>query len=123
MRIVLLGNKSSVHIQKWVRAIATQADTELHVISFPGGVEFEKAIYHPLKKYSGNRLDYLLNIPRVKKLIKAISPDIVHAHYATSYGLLAAISGFHPLIITGWGADIFDSPANPLMRSALKYSF
>jgi glycosyltransferase involved in cell wall biosynthesis len=36
---------------------------------------------------------------------------------------MAAFSGFHPFILTGWGADIFDSPKNFFMNFILKYTF
>ncbi|MEI7801863.1 MAG: glycosyltransferase family 4 protein [Bacteroidota bacterium] len=123
MKIVLLGENNSVHIQKWVKAIAMQQDVQLHVISFSGGPEIEGVNYYALKKITGTRFDYMLNLFRVKKLIQKIAPNIIHAHYATSYGLLGAFSGFHPFVITGWGADIFDSPSNPFMKRILQFSF
>lgn len=123
MKIVILGENSSVHIQKWIAAIAGCNGVELHVISFDRGVKFDGVTYHPLSKITGTKVDYLLNAFRVKLYIKKIQPDLVHAHYATSYGFLAGFSGFHPLIITGWGADIFDSPKNPVMKRMLVESF
>jgi glycosyltransferase involved in cell wall biosynthesis len=123
MKIILLGENGSVHIQKWIRALADRADIEMHVITFDRGVKYDDVHYHYLKKYAGNKLDYILNTGRVKQIIKEVSPDLVHAHYATSYGYLAAKANFHPLVITGWGADIFDSPKNFFMRRLLMYSF
>ena len=112
MKLVLIGENGSVHIQKWILGIAQSADIELHVIS-----------YHFIQPLTKTKLDFFLNVFKVKNIIRKIKPDLVHAHYATSYGFWAAFSGFHPCIITGWGADIFDSPANPIMRFILKYSF
>lgn len=123
MRIVILGENGSVHIQKWISAIAGCNDIELHVISFNRGVKVEGVKYHYLKKISGRKIDYLLNVFEVKSFIKKIKPDLVHAHYATSYGYLARASGFHPFIITGWGADIFDSPKKALIKKMLMKSF
>ena len=60
------------------------------------------------------KIGYLFTIYKVRKLIFSIEPDIVHAHWATSYGLLAAVSGFHPLVISTWGSDIMDSPQKKL---------
>lgn len=123
MKIVILGENGSVHVQKWIQGIAACAGVQLHVISFDRGVKFAGVTYHSLKKISGTKIDYLLNVFKVKAFLKKIKPDVLHAHYATSYGFLAAYSGFHPLIITGWGADIFDSPKNSLMKSMLVNSF
>lgn len=123
MRIVILGENGSVHIQKWISAIVGCKDIELHVISFDRGVKVEGVKYHYLKKISGRKIDYLLNVFEVKSFIKKIKPDLVHAHYATSYGYLARASGFHPFVITGWGADIFDSPKNMFIKKMLMKSF
>lgn len=123
MKILLLGENKSVHIQKWVQAISLSPNIELHVICFERGVKFENVTYHFLKSYFNNKLDFVFNLFHVKSLIKKIKPDLVHAHYATSYGLLGAFSGKHPFVITGWGADIFDSPRQFVMKKILEYSF
>ena len=123
MKIVIIGENNSVHIQKWIIAIAGSKDVELHVISFDRGVKFDGVTYHSLSKMTGTKIDYILNVFRVKGFLKKIKPDLLHAHYATSYGFLASFTNFHPLIITGWGADIFDSPKNPLMKRLLVDSF
>jgi glycosyltransferase involved in cell wall biosynthesis len=36
---------------------------------------------------------------------------VVHAHYLTSYGFVAAAAGIHPLIVTAWGSDVLFDPA------------
>jgi glycosyltransferase involved in cell wall biosynthesis len=123
MKVVIIGDNSSVHIQKWISAIAEYKEVELHVIAFDLSVKFNKVKYYQLNNITGTKMDYLLNAFKVKSYIKKIKPDLIHAHYATSYGFLAGFSGFHPLIITGWGADIFDSPKNPLMKRMLANSF
>ncbi len=123
MKVIILGENNSVHIQKWIQAIASFAELQLHVISFDRGVKYEGVTYHPLSVISGTKVDYLLNIFKVKSYIKKIKPHLVHAHYATSYGFLARFSGFHPFIITGWGADIFDSPKNYFMKKLLVNTF
>lgn len=122
MKIVLLGENGSVHIQKWITGLLSTGKVELHIITFNRGAQFENIKYYFLKKYTGTKADYILNIFRVRKFIRSIKPDVVHAHYSTSYGFLAANSKFSPIIITGWGADIFDSPKNTIMRKMLIYS-
>lgn len=123
MKVVILGENVSVHIQKWISAIAEDESINLHVITFDRGVKFENVTYHYISLFTNTKFDYFLNIFKVKKFVNSIKPDILHAHYATSYGFLGAIINFHPFIITGWGADIFDSPKNPLMKWLLKFSF
>jgi glycosyltransferase involved in cell wall biosynthesis len=46
----------------------------------------------------------------MRRIIQEINPDILHAHYATSYGLAGALVGINPLIITAWGSDVLIMP-------------
>ena len=65
---------------------------------------------------------YLLKLPRLKKVIKTFKPDVVHAHYASSYGLLGSLSGFHPFIVSVWGIDVYIFPnISSIYRSVTKY--
>jgi len=58
---------------------------------------------------------------RVKKLIKEIKPDVLHAHYAGVNGVLGMLSGFHPYILTAWGSDVLIVPQkNVLIRALIK---
>jgi len=63
-----------------------------------------------------SKLNYLKAIRKVKSIISKQRPDIVHAHYATSYGLLGRLSGFHPLLISVWGSDILGFPKKSLVH-------
>lgn len=67
--------------------------------------------------------DYLLNIFWLRMVLRSIKPDILHAHYLTSYGLLGALSGFHPLIVTTWGTDLLVTPKKSFIyRVLLRYT-
>lgn len=61
-----------------------------------------------------SKLNYLLFLPRLFYIILKFKPDIVHAHYASSYGLLGALSLFKPLFVSAWGSDIMDFPRKNL---------
>jgi glycosyltransferase involved in cell wall biosynthesis len=43
---------------------------------------------------------------KFKKRIKTINPDIIHAFFVPGNGWLAALSNFHPYVITTMGSDI-----------------
>jgi glycosyltransferase involved in cell wall biosynthesis len=78
-----------------------------------------------ISKVIGNitKLSYLVKLPLVKREIKSFKPDIVHAHFASSYGLLGSLSNFHPFIVSVWGSDVFDFPEiSPLHRALLRFN-
>jgi len=47
-----------------------------------------------------------LSILHVKNILRKEKPDIVHAHYTSSYGFIGALTNFKPLIISVWGSDV-----------------
>jgi glycosyltransferase involved in cell wall biosynthesis len=59
---------------------------------------------------SASKLSYLKAVPRIRRLHKEFKPDIVHAHYVSSYGLVAAIACLRPRLVSVWGADVFTTP-------------
>jgi glycosyltransferase involved in cell wall biosynthesis len=67
---------------------------------------------------SGNR-SLISGFLELRRIVKEYSPDIIHAHYATSYGLLGALAGRHPLVVSAWGADIMDFPRKSVFHRLL----
>jgi glycosyltransferase involved in cell wall biosynthesis len=121
LRICYLADALNVHTQKWAHSFA-ECGNDVHVISFRpaaiAGVRVHRVIA-PLGK-----LGYLLAASRVRKLVWQISPDILHAHHATSYGLVGALSGYHPYVISSWGSDVIWSPRQSfLFDRMLRYNF
>ncbi len=121
-RILFLADVDSSHTRKWASSLATRG-YEIGIFSlnrstsdwmkqFPAITVFEAQAYSKdkFRTSDAGKLSYLKMIPVVKKVIAEFKPDVVHAHYATSYGLLGARSKFHPFIISVWGADVFDFP-------------
>jgi glycosyltransferase involved in cell wall biosynthesis len=74
--------------------------------------------------YGISKIVYLRALGAVIQSIREFRPDIVHAHYASSYGLLGALSRFHPYVLSVWGSDVFDFPRKSFMhRALLRYNF
>ncbi|MBN1894534.1 glycosyltransferase [bacterium] len=46
----------------------------------------------------------------LRKVLKAVKPDVLHAFYSTSYGFLASLLGERNLIVTVQGSDLFLEP-------------
>ena len=124
IKIFFLADGSSSHTEKWVLGLL-EANIEIYLFSLRD--ISDKLKKHPrLKSYSCellvssnasafNKSTYLKVIPKLRKEIKLFAPDILHAHYASSYGLLALLSGFRPYFVSLWGSDIMVFPK----RSAL----
>lgn len=84
MRICYLAPANSVHTRKWVDYFSRNGH-EMHSISFHSGEVKGANVYH-LRSFT--KSCYLLHIPLIKTLPTRIRPQIIHAHYVLSYGLL-----------------------------------
>ncbi|HVP43796.1 MAG TPA: glycosyltransferase [Terriglobales bacterium] len=65
--------------------------------------------------------------PRLQASLSKIRPDLVHAGPVPSCGYLAALAGFHPLLLQSWGSDILvdadrDAAHQEATRSALAHA-
>nr|WP_321268044.1 glycosyltransferase [uncultured Sulfurimonas sp.] len=133
MKLLLLSNPNSVHTIKWAKSLA---QNDIDVIIFGLG-DFIVNDYDDIKNITVKtinetvtrdegaiaKLRYLKALPSVKKIIKEFEPDIVHAHYASSYAFVGALCGFSPFIVSVWGSDVFSFPKKSFLHKAvLKYN-
>ena len=123
-RIMILADSSSDHTKRWVKATVERGhevalfslnDTDADFYRQLDGVTlYLHNIFNTLKDQKTNgtfeKLNYLKSYMALKSCIREFGPDIVHAHYATSYGLLGVLSNFHPLVISLWGSDAYLFP-------------
>jgi len=118
-RLAFLANGESDHTKRWLTYFVEKG-YDVHLITFTPkpikGVET-----HELK-YSG-KLGYLQRILDVRKTVKKIGPDVLHAHYISHYGVYGAFTGFHPYVLTAYGSDIFEAPEKSrIMKMMVKYA-
>jgi len=83
---------------------------EVHLLT-DRPAEMEGVFVHRIApERGGGPFRHLLAAYHVRKRIAEICPDLVHGHNLTGYGYWAAMSGFHPLVQTAWGADVLVQP-------------
>ena len=135
MRILLLSDTYSEHTEKWAFGLASK-NVQVGLFSFNKAsypwYENQKNItllFEPFVSVNSNtsrssKLNYFSYLKILKKAIREFKPDILHAHYATSYGLIGALAGFHPYVISSWGTDVMKFPQKNLInKKLLKYNF
>jgi L-malate glycosyltransferase len=58
-------------------------------------------------------------LPEFQSLLAHLRPDLVHAGPVQGCGYLAALAGFHPLLIVSWGSDLLlDAHRNDQWKKA-----
>ena len=106
LRLCFLAS-GSVHTVRWMKDFA-ERDYDVHLVTFDKMDQVESARIHRLKYRS--KLAYPFRILDVKRVVNEMNPDVLHALYISHYGVYAALSGFHPLIISVLGSDILIAP-------------
>ena len=111
-RLALLGDAPSIHLQRWALAMAARG-FDVHVVTAADAAvgTLPVTALAPVAR----RLDWFARVPAARRAIAAIAPDLVHAHYVTSYGLLGALGGRRPLVLSAWGSDILVTPRESAM--------
>ncbi|HXC79638.1 MAG TPA: glycosyltransferase family 4 protein [Candidatus Acidoferrum sp.] len=128
----MIGNADSIHVQRWSRHFA-QRGFDVSLLSFyqpltafdgnpsvhfvrPRAPGVRRA--GPRSAAAMGRFPGLLRLATAARLrtagfyreLERINPDVVHAHYVSDYGVLAAMSGRHPLVVSAWGSDLLVDP-------------
>lgn len=107
--VVLLAASSSIHTQRWANGLV-QRGLNVHLISMDGeflGMDPRITFYSlPV----AGSLGYVCNFLALRRILRNIKPDLLNVHYASGYGLLARLSGFHPTLLSVWGSDVFSFP-------------
>ncbi len=131
IRIAFLSDAQNTHTKRWVRALAERGNEILLFSLAPADNYYDDLPNVTLVTcgmgVNGNvlgKMKYFTLVPKLKKCLKEFRPDIVNAHYASSYGTLGALSGFHPFVVSVWGSDIYDFPnTTPFGKAILQYVF
>jgi L-malate glycosyltransferase len=119
-KLCLLANAASPHTEKWALELSRRG-WSVELISFLPA-EIPNVPVHVVPKALGGKIDFILRIRWVEEKIREIHPDLLHAHYATSFGFLGALSDEHPFILSAWGSDIFSFPRKtPFHRYLLQW--
>ena len=112
--LCLLGDANSVHLRRWAQEMLARGWRVSVVTARPQPIDgVEQRVLQPVTRPT----DWLWRVGAARRHVQDLAPDIVHAHYVTSYGYLAARCGRHPLVMTAWGSDLLVTPRqNALLR-------
>jgi L-malate glycosyltransferase len=133
IKICFIGNPASPHVNRWAKHFANRG-FDVVVLTYiepalePGDnlpVRFLRprgtAGYVPEPAQAKRVLAGMPGLRRLTtwarfklggfyKALDEIDPDVVHGHYVSDYGFLAAAAGRRPLVVSVWGSDILVDP-------------
>lgn len=125
MRVLILAPSRSIHTHKWAlyykdKGIEVKVVTFFDHYSEENAKEVDTVI---LPKLLPGKLSYFTSVFALRKVLKSFKPDILHAHYVSSYGFIGALANYKPFYISVWGRDIFQFPLqNSLNKSIVTYT-
>lgn len=120
MRLCFVADAASVHTLRWIRFFAERG----HEIAVASARAPESGVH--IKAYC--RLSnaapvpwtrILRNVLELRRFLRSFDPHLLHAHYINESGWLAALSGFHPFVLTAWGSDVYVAPRRSLLARIL----
>jgi glycosyltransferase involved in cell wall biosynthesis len=122
LRLCYLADAPYIHTRRWVRHFVDRG-WEVHVVSFrPAEIEGASVHYVSGCEWLG-KLRYLLRIPRVRRLVRGLRPDLLHALHLTSYGFLSVFCDVRPTLVSVWGTDVLEAPRlSPLHYFITRYA-
>lgn len=136
MKVLLVSDARSIHTKRWVEGLSKRGVEIVLYSLYPPADDFfdrmgikcqvynlftygRKGFFNKLKGFAG----HFKAASHLKSVIRQEKPDILHAHYATSFGLVAALTGFHPFILSVWGSDVYSFPyLSVLNRKTVDFS-
>lgn len=140
MKICYVSNTLNIHDQRFLDKFAEKG-WEVHVVSIGRHKIKERKgiIFHGFMHYTSNYLltknNYLLTKSVIypfeavksylllKKLLKKVKPDILHAGWILSDGFISALTKYHPFLLMPFGSDILIAPKKSIIsRIIAKYT-
>ena len=138
MKVLMTADARSIHTRRWAVSLKERGVDIVLYSLYPSpddffeehGIRlyvFDLFTYKSdkgLKAAAGMLLKHWKAVEDLKTVIRIEAPDILHAHYATSFGLVAALTGFHPFIISVWGSDVYEFPDQSFFnKKAVQFVF
>jgi len=120
VRVAFLAAANSIHTARWVNGLADRG-LDVHLLSaHERAPSIERGVrWHRLARSAP--WAYALSGSELAAQLRSLTPDLLHAHYASGYGLLARMAGFGPTLLSLWGSDVYDfARTSPVHRWLLR---
>lgn len=127
-KVLLLADCNSNHTRKWALLLRKNGNMVRIFSLYPiednwaklNGIEIYHFFTRPYRKVSKiSKLLYPFAVFRVNELLKTFAPEIVNAHYASSYGLIGALAKTKKFYVSFWGTDAFVFPKKSVLHRKL----
>ena len=112
LSLAFIGNPGSVLVQRWITFFARREHVVTVLEGFGNGTSAKLDQRIRIVRYDARgsvRLPFasaLHSRRTVRRLLRELKPDVVHAHTVRPYGWQAGLAGVHPYVVSTWGSDV-----------------
>jgi glycosyltransferase involved in cell wall biosynthesis len=112
LTLAFIADPNSIHTRHWITYFAEQGHV-VHLLDAFGAdiapgldsrIQVERYVAHPPPRLP--LISMFRGRSALRSLLRRLQPDVLHALFVRRYGWQAALSGFHPLVVTPWGSDL-----------------
>lgn len=131
MRILYFSRNYTTHDHRFLTALSMTSYQVYYLRLEGGGLTLEE---RPLPQgveqleWAGGQKpatlqDGLHLLTDLRRVIRQVKPDLIHAGPIQRSAFLVALTGFHPLVSMSWGYDLLqDAQINPIWRWATRFT-
>jgi glycosyltransferase involved in cell wall biosynthesis len=118
VKLCFIGDPGSIHTQRWVRWFAAEHDVSVIGTTADASLADLSAGTLPgTSTVPGLRLARSARV--VRRTVRELRPDVVHAHFINEAGWFGAASGWRPFVLSAWGSDIYRAPSESRLAGRL----
>jgi glycosyltransferase involved in cell wall biosynthesis len=109
MKICFIADADHTNTWNWAEFYGNDLGHDISIISFnPPQKKLKRVrVYSLSNLFRVSKLRYFLCIPNVRKIVASIKPDLVIGYRVHSYGFVAAMTGFRPLVLAAQGQNVY----------------
>lgn len=125
MRALFLSNANSLHLREWSEYFARELGHEIAVMTIP---RLEKPYDESVETIeigtplTSRKAFWPLLLPRIRREIRARRPDVFAGYRVVSYGFLASLARFRPLVLAAQGGDMVWPPDDRMGRICCRFA-
>lgn len=123
MRLLYLAAADSIHAYRWIKYLAERGHQIYWISLTPltAGDPIPNVRLQVIPQWHSKATGVVVATFAARRRLMSEQFDIVHSHYAGTYGLIGALSTKKNLAVTAWGSDVLLSRHSVVKRPLLKF--
>ncbi len=118
LRLAYLSIGRHIHTERWLTWFARRGH-DVHLLTVQPGPMPGVTVHDITTRGPAKPLRYAVSLVKVRCILGALQPDLLHTHFLTGYGYWGVFSGWRPFMLTVWGDDVYVTPHQNILKNRL----